>query len=168
MSSTVSTGNTNVASWIQSNLTTLFQSAGAAGNVQAESTFDRIFAPNCEIRRNHEPLDLSTLKEDVTFQAAGSQVADVKWEQVVSTNDDKPDDASIVAGAFSVTRVMPFRIRASLAQRVVYVQFSAKVEAQRGDVDDGRRIISFYYTVVDRTPPIHFATPHVAKVEKQN
>ncbi|KAI6105378.1 hypothetical protein F5141DRAFT_1123228 [Pisolithus sp. B1] len=157
MSSTGSTSDTSVASWIQSNLTTLFQSTGAPGNVEAEPSFDQIFSPNCEIRRNHEALDLSTLKGDVTSQAAGSQRADVKWEQ-----------SSIVAGAFTVTRVMPFRIRASLAQRVVYVQFSAKVEPQRSGVDDGRHITSFYYTVVDKTPPIHFARPHVAKVEKQD
>ncbi|KAI6128404.1 hypothetical protein EDD16DRAFT_1548399, partial [Pisolithus croceorrhizus] len=166
MSSTGSTSDTSVASWIQSNLTTLFQSTGAPGNVEAEPSFDQIFSPNCEIRRNHEALDLSTLKGDVTSQAAGSQRADVKWEQVISTKNDGPDDSSIVAGAFTVTRVMPFRIRASLAQRVVYVQFSAKVEPQRSGVDDGRHITSFYYTVVDKTPPIHFARPHVAKVEK--
>ncbi|KAI6122850.1 hypothetical protein EDD17DRAFT_1473530 [Pisolithus thermaeus] len=168
MSSAESTSDTSVASWIQSNLTTLFQSTGTAGKVEVEPSFDQIFSPNCEIRRNHETLDLSTLKGDVTSQAAGSQRADVKWEQIISTNVDGPGDSTIIAGAFTVTRVMPFRIRASLAQRVAYVQFSAKVEPQRDGTDDGRRITSFYYTVVDKTPPIHFARPHVAKVEKQD
>ena len=29
--------------------------------------------------------------------------------------------------------------------------------------DDQRRITSFYYTSVDRTPPIHFAIPRAAQ-----
>ncbi|KAI6046476.1 hypothetical protein EDC04DRAFT_2557964, partial [Pisolithus marmoratus] len=131
-------------------------------------SFDQIFSPDCEFRRNHEPQDFSSFEGEFASQAAFSQGADVKWEQIASTNDGRPGDPCIVTGAFTVTRVMSFRIRASLAQRVVYVHFSAKVERQRGDPDNDRRITSFYYTVVDKTPPIHFATPHVAKVEKQD
>lgn len=36
---------------------------------------------------------------------------------------------------------------------------------QGADVEDGdrRRITSFYYTSVDKTPPIHFAVPRAVK-----
>lgn len=33
--------------------------------------------------------------------------------------------------------------------------------------DDQRRITSFYYTSVDRTPPIHFTVPRAAQEEAQ-
>ncbi|KAI6035581.1 hypothetical protein F5J12DRAFT_794479 [Pisolithus orientalis] len=167
MSSTELESASSVAPWIQSHLTALFQPTGAAENVKAEPSFDRIFSPDCDVRKNHQPQDFQTFKGEFASQAAGSLGVNVKWEQITSMNDDKPDNPTFVAGAFVVTRVMPFCIRASLAQRVVSVHFSAKVEPQGDDVNHDRRITSFYYTVVDRTPPIHFATPHGAKVEKQ-
>ncbi|KAG6336334.1 hypothetical protein ID866_2759 [Astraeus odoratus] len=163
------------SSWVQSQLTKAFESAGSENELASSvhSALDDAFSSNCEVRKDHAPQDLSALKEELVSRKTGCRNASVKWEQVISTNDDKPDEASpaVVAGHFVVTRYLPFLIRASLAQRLTDVHFSARVEhdpsVQANEAGDRRRFTSFYYTLVDKTPPIHFHVPPVAKADKQ-
>ncbi|KAF8450914.1 hypothetical protein L210DRAFT_3521557 [Boletus edulis BED1] len=153
------------AAWIQSRLTALYETDVAG----VQDVFDRTFSPLCEVRLNHVVQPLQTFRDDVAARRTAATHVSVAWglnsfpgashsdEGVVSTNEDKPKEPAVVAGALVVTRSLPFRIRVSPAQRQTYIYFSARIERDLGvQGGDPRRITSFYYTSVDKTPPIHF------------
>ncbi|KAF8121328.1 hypothetical protein EV363DRAFT_1365554 [Boletus edulis] len=142
------------AAWIQSRLTALYESDVAG----VQDVFDRTFSPLCEVRLNH----VAATHVSVAWGLNSIPGASHSDEGVVSTNEDKPKEPAVVAGALVVTRSLPFRIRVSPAQRQTYMYFSARIERDLGvQGGDPRRITSFYYTSVDKTPPIHF-TVHCA------
>jgi len=160
------------AAWIQSHLTALYESDVAA----VQDAFDRTFSPLCEIRLNHDVQPLQTFRDDVAARRTAATHVNVAWGLnsntgsshagggVISTNEDKPEEPAVVAGALVVTRSLPFRVRVSPAQRQTYIYFSAKIERDPGvQGGDPRRIMSFYYTSLDKTPPIHFAVPRAAQ-----
>ncbi|KAF8556276.1 hypothetical protein OG21DRAFT_1409338 [Imleria badia] len=149
----------NATSWIHSRLTALYE------DVSVQDAFDQAFSPACEVRLNHDVHLLQSFKDELASRRAAATHVSVAWDaNVISTNDDTPDQPAVVAGALVVTRSLPFRIRVSPAQRHTHVHFSAKIEQDAGaQGGDQRRITSFYYTSVDRTPPIHFAVPRAAQ-----
>ncbi|KAF8845578.1 hypothetical protein BDN67DRAFT_986730 [Paxillus ammoniavirescens] len=153
-----------MTSWIQPRLTGVYE---AADDDAFQSSFGQLFSANCELRIDHAVHPLQTFKDDLASRRAAAKNVTVAWDDVISTNDDKPDQPSVVAGSLVVTRSLPFRIRAAPAQRNTHIKFSAKIEqdasVQADEQNDQRRIISFYYTSVDRTPPIHFAVPRTVK-----
>ncbi|KAI9575046.1 hypothetical protein HD554DRAFT_2166488 [Boletus coccyginus] len=153
------TSTPNATSWIQLRLTALYE------DVSAQDAFDRAFSPACEVRLNHDVHSLQSLKDDLASRRVAATHVSVAWDaNVVSTNDDNPEEPAVVAGALVVTRFLPFRIRVSPAQRRTHVHFSARIEQDASAQDgDRRRITSFYYTSVDRTPPIHFPVPRAAQ-----
>ncbi|KIJ70382.1 hypothetical protein HYDPIDRAFT_78309 [Hydnomerulius pinastri MD-312] len=160
------TSSSDMTSWIQSRLTAVYE---AADDDAFQSSFDQIFSSNCEVRVDHVVHPLQTLKDNLMSRRAAVKGVTVAWdsENLISTNDNKLDEPSVVAGSLVVTRSLPFRIRAAPAQRNTHINFSAKIEQDttlQADVQgDRRRVTSFYHTSVDRTPPIHFAVPQTNK-----
>ncbi|OJA11560.1 hypothetical protein AZE42_12374, partial [Rhizopogon vesiculosus] len=135
----------------QSRLGALYE---ARENEAFVSTFDAVFSPSCEVRVNHTPSTVDAFKEGVLSHRSADA------------------GSSVVAGTLIVSRNMNFRIRAAPAQRQTHINFSARVEQdpsiQADEHDDHRRITSFYHTSVDKTPPIHLATPHAATHGKED
>ncbi|KAL4075646.1 hypothetical protein V8B97DRAFT_160886 [Scleroderma yunnanense] len=157
--------NLSASSFVQSVFTSVFHSSFEASAVSLEESqfvLDELFSPDCEVRRDHELQDLIELKEELIGRKAAARSSNVKFEQIISTNDDRPDEPAVVAGVIVVTRYMPFLIRASPAQRLTHLYFSAKLEPLYGELggSNRRRFTSFYYTLVDKVPPIRFAMPH--------
>ncbi|KIL00475.1 hypothetical protein PAXRUDRAFT_821674 [Paxillus rubicundulus Ve08.2h10] len=157
----------NMTSWIQPRLTGVYE---AADDDAFHSSFARLFSANCELRIDHAVHPLQAFKDDLASRRTAAKNVTVAWDDVISTNDsdDKPGQPwTVVAGSLVVTRSLPFRIRAAPAQRNTHIKFSAKIEqdasVQADERGDQRRITSFYYTSVDRTPPIHFAVPRTTK-----
>ncbi|KAG8218302.1 hypothetical protein J3R82DRAFT_3916 [Butyriboletus roseoflavus] len=156
----MSSTSTNATSWIQSRLTALYEGPSL------QDVFDQAFSPTCEVRLSHVAHPLQTFKDDLASRRAAATHVSVTWgADFISTNDDdKSEQPAVVTGALVVTRSLPFRIRVGPAQRHTHVHFSAKIERDASvQGDDQRRITSFYYTSVDRTPQIHFAVPRGAK-----
>ncbi|KAN0097821.1 hypothetical protein V8E55_002267 [Tylopilus felleus] len=151
---------TSATAWIQSHLTALYE------DIHTQDAFDRAFSPACDVRVNHETRGVQALREDLAARRTATTHVHIAWDpSVVSTNEDKPDEPAIVAGALVVTRSLPFRIRVGLAQRETHVRFSARIERDASVQDgDQRRITSFYYTAVEKTPPLHFLVPRATQV----
>ncbi|KAG0704585.1 hypothetical protein DFH29DRAFT_911056 [Suillus ampliporus] len=149
-------------SWTQSRLGALYE---VREDEAFASAFDVVFSPSCEVRVNHTPSTLDTFRESVLSRKAASRGVALSWENLISTGDN-PDEPSVVSGTLIITRSMMFLIRAAPAQRLTYINFSARVErvessgVQADENDDRRRITSLYHTSVDKVPPIHFAKPH--------
>jgi hypothetical protein len=81
------TSTPNATSWIQSHLTALYEDVGV------QAAFDRVFSPACEVRLNHAVRPLQTFKDDLTSRRAAATHVSVAWdENVISTNDDEPDE----------------------------------------------------------------------------
>ncbi|KAH0839580.1 hypothetical protein J3R83DRAFT_496 [Lanmaoa asiatica] len=151
--------STNATSWIQSRLTALYE------DTNFQDAFDQAFSPACEVRLNHAVHPIQEFKENFVSRRAAATHMSVAWNaDLISTNDDKPEQPTVVAGVLVVTRSLPFRIRVTAAQIQTHIHFSAKIE-QDASVQDGdqRRITSFYYTSVDRSPPIHLFVPPPAQ-----
>ncbi|KAF9224368.1 hypothetical protein BS17DRAFT_779687 [Gyrodon lividus] len=156
---------TNMTSWIQPRLTALYEVA----DIDAlQSAFGQLFSAECEVLVAHAAQPLQTFKDTLVSRRAfvKNVTATVAWGDVISTNDDKPDQPSVVAGSLVVTRFLPFRVRVTQAQIKTHINFSARIEqdasVEADEQGEQRRITSFYYTSVDKTPPIHFAVPRAA------
>ncbi|KAF9246858.1 hypothetical protein BU15DRAFT_69718 [Melanogaster broomeanus] len=158
----------NTTSWIQSRLGAVYEVAEEGA---FQSSFDQLFSPNCEVRVDHEVHPLQTFRGELMSRRAAAQSVAVAWDDagggIISTNDDDPNLPSVVAGSLVVTRSLRWLIRAAPAQRMTHINFSAKIEqdasVQADEQGDRRRVTSFYYTSVDRVPPIHLAVPRSAK-----
>lgn len=89
--------NSSASSFIQSALTAVFQSSPEATGFVPDSSqliLDQLFSPNCEVRKDHVPQDLAEFKEDLVARRAGCRTANMKFEQIISTNDDKLEEVS--------------------------------------------------------------------------
>ncbi|KAH7888105.1 hypothetical protein F5I97DRAFT_1806643 [Phlebopus sp. FC_14] len=152
--------------WLQSRLSALYE---APDDDAFQKAFDRAFSSTCEMRLDHAAQRLEYFRADLDSRRIACKNTTVRWENLTSTSDepDKASAPSVVAGSLVVTRFLPFRIRASPAQRNSHINFSAKIEqevtAQADEQGDRHRITSFYYTSVDSTPPIHLSVPRAAK-----
>ena len=89
--------NLSASSFVQSVLTTVFQSSleTESESDSSQAILDQLFSPNCEVRRDHLPQSLAELKDDFVARRAGCRTASVKFEQIISTNDDKPEQVSL-------------------------------------------------------------------------
>jgi len=91
--------NLSASSFVQSVLTTAFQSSlettGSDVRDSSQSILDQLFSPNCEVRKDHAPQGLAELKDDFVARRAGCRTANVKFEHIISTNDDKPEEVSV-------------------------------------------------------------------------
>lgn len=124
------------SAWVRSRLTALFE------DVQSQDAFDHTFSPACEVRLNHAVRPLQTFKDEIASRRAAAVRVSVAWpdaedDVVVASaavvHSDSEDGATtgespatVVAGAFVVTRSLPFRIRVAHAQIRTHVCFSAK------------------------------------------
>ncbi|KAG0704592.1 hypothetical protein DFH29DRAFT_801610 [Suillus ampliporus] len=156
-------------SWTQSRLGALYE---AREDEPFASAFDAVFSPSCEVRVNHTPSTLDAFRDSVLSRKAANRGVTLSWDNLISTGDN-PDEPSVVAGTLIIARSMMFLIRAAPAQRLTYINFSARVEllessgVQADENDDRRRITSLYHTSVDKVPPIHFAKPHPVNQEER-
>ncbi|OAX40133.1 hypothetical protein K503DRAFT_799080 [Rhizopogon vinicolor AM-OR11-026] len=156
----------DLISWTQSHLGALYE---ARDEEAFTSAFDAVFFPSCKVRENHTPSTLSNFTNGILSHSAASAGVTLSWENLITTGDST-DEPSVVSGTLIVTRYLKFLIRAAPAQHQTYINFSAKVEnrvVQADEYDDLRHITSLYYSSVDTTPPIHFATPHPVSQDKQ-
>ncbi|KAG1747732.1 uncharacterized protein EDB91DRAFT_1245220 [Suillus paluster] len=159
----------DLISWTQSRLGAFYE---AREEEAFASAFNAVFSPSCEVRVNHAPSTLDAFRDSISLRKAASRGVTLSWENVICTGDN-PDEPSVVAGTLIITRSMMFLIRAAPAQRLTYINFSARVEplepsgVQADENDDRRRITSLYHTSVDKVPPIHFVTPHPVIQEEQ-
>ncbi|EGO00658.1 hypothetical protein SERLA73DRAFT_133625 [Serpula lacrymans var. lacrymans S7.3] len=160
-----------LSSWVQSRLSAVYEAAEDDAFYKA---FDAVFSPSCQVTHNHASISRDALKDALFSRRAASIGAQVKWDDNVITAaaEKNSNEAGIVAGSFVVQTSMKFRIRAAPAQRQTLLHFSAKVEQDDAvaadETGDRRRIISFLYTTLDRTPPIHFQVPPTEKAVKQD
>ncbi|EIW82447.1 hypothetical protein CONPUDRAFT_81921 [Coniophora puteana RWD-64-598 SS2] len=163
------------ATWLQSHLTTLCESESEDS---FHGSFDSVFAPGCQVIVNHTPASIDEFKDQLRTNLGASVSAKTSWENVITASPRSPsednqessqgvtsDQASIVAAFVTITRSMKFRIRAAPAQRQSLVHLSAKIEGNGTEEADGRRITSLLWTSVERTPPIHFPTPHAVAAQ---
>ncbi|OJA07755.1 hypothetical protein AZE42_02992 [Rhizopogon vesiculosus] len=148
----------DLISWTQSRLGALYDARDADAFTSA---CDAVFFPSCEVRENHTPSTLSDFTHGILSRSAASAWVTLSWENLITT---------VVSGTLIITRYLKFLIRAAPAQHQTYINFSAKVEdcfVQADEYDDLRHITSLYYSSVDTTPPIHFATPHPVSQDEQ-
>ena len=162
------------ATWLQSRLTAVCESENEDS---FQNSFNPMFAPGCQVIVNHTPIAIETFKDQLRTSLGASVSAKTDWENVITASpktreDDQEspqcstsEEASIVAAFLTITRSMKFRIRAAPAQRQSLVHLSAKIEGNGTEDADGRRITSLWWTSVERTPPIHFPTPHAVSVQ---
>jgi hypothetical protein len=87
---------TNMASWIQPRLTGVYE---AAGDDAFQSSFGQLFSSNCELRIDHAVHPLQTFKDDLASRRTAVKNVTVAWDDVISTNDDKPDQVSSQIGS---------------------------------------------------------------------
>lgn len=193
--------STNATSWIQSRLTALYEGAST------QDAFGQAFSPACELRLNHVVLPLQTFKDDLLSLRAAATHVSVAWDtELISTNDDKPEQVRVVRepslvarwliwGDDAMTMYVSLRsLPARSSSRAPFPFVSARARHRDSrtfisapskhplvpstlfligfrrieqdpsvQADDQRRITSFYYTSVDRTPPIHFFVPRTAQ-----
>lgn len=71
------------ASWIQSQLTRLYEAT------DLDDVFTRVFSPACEVRLNHAPQPLQMLRDDLAAHRAAAMHIGVAWNaDVISTSDN--------------------------------------------------------------------------------
>lgn len=80
---------TSAASWVQTQLTNFFQSGD--DEAQANVVLQQIFAPNCEVRKDHTPQDLAAFETDLLGRKGASEVT---WGDVIST-EGSGDEVSV-------------------------------------------------------------------------
>ncbi|EDR07635.1 uncharacterized protein LACBIDRAFT_327502 [Laccaria bicolor S238N-H82] len=117
--------------------------------LEAELGSGESIKPGLDIRINHNPILLPGLKDYLVRAREGGSHAKVIFKDVFEVPEE---GGGIVAGFFTVTRNLKFRIRAGPAQRIESVSFSAKLERTAGD---DFRIIQLYITTVNKAAPIH-------------
>lgn len=87
----------NTTAWIQSRLTSLYEATDASFH----DAFDQAFSPACEVRLNHAVHPLQMLKDDLVSRRTAATHVSVAWNtDVISTNDDKPDQVRAATEIF--------------------------------------------------------------------
>lgn len=91
----MSNTSTNTTSWIQSRLASLYEATDA----NFHNAFDQTFSPACEVRLDHATHPLQTFRDDLTSRRAAAIRVSVAWNaDLISTNDDKPEQVRAAGG----------------------------------------------------------------------
>ncbi|TDL16629.1 hypothetical protein BD410DRAFT_901901 [Rickenella mellea] len=141
----------DLTTWAQERLTKLY--SPSEGD-DAAATFEATCSPDINISVNGESTTREKLKQDITGASIGK--VELNWDNCIAVpkDDQNPNDAGIVAGFVTLTRHLPFRIRAATAQSQSIVCFQAKVESGPASTDqngwDNRRIVELHQTVLHK------------------
>ncbi|KIM80538.1 hypothetical protein PILCRDRAFT_822258 [Piloderma croceum F 1598] len=154
----------DLTTWAQRHISAIYE---AQSEDDFHHAFEAAFSPSLETFVNHEQVSRESIKDDMVQRRAAAISSSAKWENVMAVPKDqeKPDEAGIVAGFLIVTRSLRFRIRVSHAQLLTILTINAKIEQDAAAVadehGDHRRIVHLFMTMADKRAPIHFPHPRL-------